>query len=99
VELVVNALWVGSSAGQSGLVRVKLGDHFTKFLSDQQRRGECHKRSPLVVQAFASRASRPKLPSLRFGLEATDPIEGGVLGTDEVVSLSSWRQARPVKFT
>jgi hypothetical protein len=74
MEVVLSGIWWlmrlgSSSAGPSGLVRVKLGDHFTKLLGNQKRGGERHERrneAPLADQAFASRASPPKLPSLRM---------------------------------
>jgi hypothetical protein len=68
-------------------VRVKLGDHFTKFLSDQQRRGECHKRSPFGRPGFRVAGVPAKAAEfeVRLGSHgAADPIEGGILGTDEV---------------
>jgi hypothetical protein len=75
-----NALGVGSSAGRSGFVRVKLDDHFTKLLSDQQRRGECHKRSAFGRPGF--RVAGVPVKAAEFDVRpgshrAADPIEGG----------------------
>jgi hypothetical protein len=59
---------------------VKLGDHFTKLLSDQQRRGECHKRSAFGRPGFRVAGVPAKAAEfdVRLGSHGSaDPIEGG----------------------
>jgi hypothetical protein len=66
------------SLSESGLLRVKLGDHFTKFLGNQQRRGERHERSIFGRPGLRVASVPPKAAEfdVRFeGNRIADPIE------------------------
>jgi hypothetical protein len=77
MEVVLSGIWWlmrlgSSSAGPSGLVRVKLGDHFTKLLCNQKRGGERHERSPFGRPGFRVAGVPPKAAEFEDGRGSGD---------------------------